>query len=175
MSMIFSIIRIARPSGHRYQKWITYLITVSFACMWAVVLVSKDDTCAFKCQKTMSVALLQLISWFPFLLSIPFMDLKFLGSCSGCRRGYFPHSCASAVLEKYKALKQPQNIDPLPIRRIASYHCHYNPPFCNALTLRLRNDAHHRSRQGMRTLTCIPLQHLTDLRPPSVSSSATSW
>ncbi|KAG1814986.1 hypothetical protein EV424DRAFT_1121891 [Suillus variegatus] len=62
MSMIFSIIRIARPSGHRYQKWITYLITVSFACMWAVVLVSKDDTCAFKCQKTMSVALLQLIT-----------------------------------------------------------------------------------------------------------------
>ncbi|KAG1858637.1 hypothetical protein C8R48DRAFT_606217 [Suillus tomentosus] len=62
MSMIFSIIRIARPSGHRYQKWITYLITVSFVCMWAVVLVSKDGTCAFKCQKTMSVALLQLLT-----------------------------------------------------------------------------------------------------------------
>ncbi|KAG1791913.1 uncharacterized protein HD556DRAFT_1206826, partial [Suillus plorans] len=62
MSMIFSIIRIARPSGHKYQKWITYLITVSFACMWAVVLVSKDSTCVFKCQKTMSVALVQLIT-----------------------------------------------------------------------------------------------------------------
>ncbi|KAG2106620.1 uncharacterized protein F5147DRAFT_229527 [Suillus discolor] len=62
MSMIFSIIRIASPSGHKYQKWITYLITVSFAGMWAVVLVSKDSTCVFTCQKTMPVALLQLIT-----------------------------------------------------------------------------------------------------------------
>lgn len=62
MSIIFSIIRVANSSGYRYQKWITYLITVSFVCMWVAVLVEKNITCVFVCQMTKSVALLQVIT-----------------------------------------------------------------------------------------------------------------
>ncbi|KAG2069743.1 hypothetical protein BDR04DRAFT_673316 [Suillus decipiens] len=60
MSMIFSIIRITNHSGRRYQGWITYLITVSFACMWAAVLVQKNVTCVFACHVTEIAALLQM-------------------------------------------------------------------------------------------------------------------
>ncbi|KAG2337412.1 hypothetical protein BDR05DRAFT_774564 [Suillus weaverae] len=62
MSIIFSIIRLANPSGCKYQKWTTYLITVSFVCMWAATLVQKIKTCIYACQMTKSVALLQLIT-----------------------------------------------------------------------------------------------------------------
>ncbi|KAG2138595.1 uncharacterized protein EDB93DRAFT_1230764 [Suillus bovinus] len=62
MSIIFSIIRIANSSGYKYQKWIIYLITVSFAGMWAAVLIDKNETCVFVCQNTKPVALLQMIT-----------------------------------------------------------------------------------------------------------------
>ncbi|KAG1818726.1 uncharacterized protein BJ212DRAFT_1268871, partial [Suillus subaureus] len=62
MSIIFSVIRVANSSGCKYQRWITYLITVSFACMWIAVLIQKNITCVFICQMTKSVALLQLIT-----------------------------------------------------------------------------------------------------------------
>ncbi|KAG1780697.1 hypothetical protein EV702DRAFT_1042930 [Suillus placidus] len=57
MSIIFSIVRIANSSGCKYQKWITYLITVSFVCMWTAILVQKVNTCIYACQMT--------LSWFP--------------------------------------------------------------------------------------------------------------
>ncbi|KAG2748810.1 hypothetical protein P692DRAFT_20833711 [Suillus brevipes Sb2] len=60
MSIIFSIIRIAKFSGHKYQKWITYFITISFGCMWAAVLIQKIHTCIYACQMTESVAILQM-------------------------------------------------------------------------------------------------------------------
>ncbi|KAG2038158.1 hypothetical protein BDR03DRAFT_316933 [Suillus americanus] len=62
MSIFFSVIRVADPSGCKYQKWITYLTIVSFAGMWIAVLVQKNITCVFVCQMTKSVALLQMIS-----------------------------------------------------------------------------------------------------------------
>lgn len=62
MSIFFSVIRVADPSGCKYQKWITYLIIVSFAGMWIAVLVQKNITCVFVCQMTKSVALLQMIT-----------------------------------------------------------------------------------------------------------------
>ncbi|KAG1858872.1 hypothetical protein F4604DRAFT_1589326, partial [Suillus subluteus] len=62
MSIIFSIIRIANPSGYNYQKWTTYLIAISFACMWVAILIQKNITCVFVCHTTKSVALLQMIT-----------------------------------------------------------------------------------------------------------------
>ncbi|KAG2362212.1 hypothetical protein BDR07DRAFT_1407538 [Suillus spraguei] len=60
MSMIFSVIRITNHSGLKYQEWITYLITVSFVCMWAAILIQKNVTCVFACHATEIAALLQM-------------------------------------------------------------------------------------------------------------------
>ncbi|KAG2115627.1 hypothetical protein DEU56DRAFT_174474 [Suillus clintonianus] len=62
MSIIFSIIRIAHPSCSKIHKWITYFIAVSFACMWAAMLVQKVKTCIYACQMTQSVAVSQMIT-----------------------------------------------------------------------------------------------------------------
>ncbi|KAG1725331.1 hypothetical protein EDB19DRAFT_1644112 [Suillus lakei] len=62
MSIVFSIIRLANFPGCKYHKWITYLIAVSFACMWVALIVQKVDTCVFVCQTTESVALSQMIT-----------------------------------------------------------------------------------------------------------------
>ncbi|KAG1860163.1 hypothetical protein DFJ58DRAFT_279581 [Suillus subalutaceus] len=62
MSIIFSIIRIANPSGYNYQKWTTYLIAISFVCMWVAIMIQKNITCVFVCHTTKSVALLQMIT-----------------------------------------------------------------------------------------------------------------
>jgi hypothetical protein len=145
MSIIFSIIRIVNFSVYKYEKWITYFITASFGCMWVAVLIQKIETCIFACQVTKSVAILQMTSQYLFLLSTPVMVLKFSGSCSGRRRGSFPHRCAAAVLEKIEPLTQQQDNDNFCVRLIAFYHCHYNPPLHNALPIRFRIDAHHRA------------------------------
>ncbi|KAG2351129.1 hypothetical protein BDR07DRAFT_131221 [Suillus spraguei] len=63
MSVIFCIIRIANRSGSKVQKWITYLIAVSFACMWVGLLIQKVYVCVFHaCHLFKPVALSQLIS-----------------------------------------------------------------------------------------------------------------
>ncbi|KAG2068592.1 hypothetical protein BDR04DRAFT_767766 [Suillus decipiens] len=63
MSLIFCIIRIANHSGCKIQKWITYLIAVSFACMWTGVLIQKVNLCRFHaCHIAEPVALSQLIT-----------------------------------------------------------------------------------------------------------------
>lgn len=45
MSIIFSAIRIANRSGCKTHKQITYLIAVSFACMWAALIAQKMSVC----------------------------------------------------------------------------------------------------------------------------------
>ncbi|KAG2137437.1 uncharacterized protein EDB93DRAFT_766693 [Suillus bovinus] len=63
MSMIFSIIRISNHSGCKVHKWISYLIALSFLCMWIALLVQKINICIFDaCQMSDSVALSQLIT-----------------------------------------------------------------------------------------------------------------
>ncbi|KAG1839116.1 hypothetical protein DFJ58DRAFT_110735 [Suillus subalutaceus] len=58
MSIIFSIIPVANHSGSKIHKQITRLIAVSFACMWAALLVQKISICKFdSCRLGKSVAL----------------------------------------------------------------------------------------------------------------------
>ncbi|KAG1727020.1 hypothetical protein EDB19DRAFT_1833232 [Suillus lakei] len=62
MSVIFSIIRIANHSGRKIYKQVTYLIAVSFTCMWAALVAQKLSLCQFHaCQMATSVALSHLI------------------------------------------------------------------------------------------------------------------
>ncbi|KAG0704448.1 hypothetical protein DFH29DRAFT_997541 [Suillus ampliporus] len=76
MSIIFSIIRVANSSDSKTHRWITYLITASFACMWAVLLVQRSTVCIYMCQTTHTVAVSQLISQYLFLLCVLAMTLK---------------------------------------------------------------------------------------------------
>ncbi|OJA10986.1 hypothetical protein AZE42_09307 [Rhizopogon vesiculosus] len=63
MSIIFSIIRIAKHSASKVHRQVTYLIAVSFACMWAAILAQKMVVCTYhSCQMGRSVALSQLIT-----------------------------------------------------------------------------------------------------------------
>lgn len=63
MSVIFSIIPVANHSGSKIHKQIAYLIAVSFACMWAALLVQKIRMCEFySCHMGKSVALSLLIT-----------------------------------------------------------------------------------------------------------------
>lgn len=63
MSIIFSVIRIANHSGCKIHKQITYLIAVSFACMWAALIAQKMSVCeVHSCLMPPSVALSQLIT-----------------------------------------------------------------------------------------------------------------
>lgn len=63
MSIIFSVIRIANHSGHKCLKQITYLISVSFACMWAALIAQEMTVCELRsCVTLPSVALLELIT-----------------------------------------------------------------------------------------------------------------
>lgn len=63
MSVIFSIIPVANHSGDKIHKQITYLIAVSFACMWAALLAQKIRICeVHSCHMGKSVALSLLIS-----------------------------------------------------------------------------------------------------------------
>ncbi|KAJ8581718.1 hypothetical protein M405DRAFT_751317, partial [Rhizopogon salebrosus TDB-379] len=63
MSVIFSVIRIANPSGPKIHKQITYLIAASFACMWAALIALKINMCIFhSCQMAEPVAISQLIT-----------------------------------------------------------------------------------------------------------------
>jgi len=65
MSIIFSIIRIVRHSVSKVHRQVTYLIAVSFACMWAAIIAQKMSVCnPHSCQMGKSVALSQLISEF---------------------------------------------------------------------------------------------------------------
>lgn len=63
MSVIFSIIPVATHSRYKIHSQITYLIAVSFACMWAALLAQKITMCEFhSCHMGKSVALSLLIS-----------------------------------------------------------------------------------------------------------------
>ncbi|KIK41693.1 hypothetical protein CY34DRAFT_805785 [Suillus luteus UH-Slu-Lm8-n1] len=63
MSVIFSIIPVANHSGSKIHKQITYLIAVSFACMWAALLAQKIRMCeVHSCRMGKSVALSLLIT-----------------------------------------------------------------------------------------------------------------
>lgn len=63
MSVIFSIISVANHSGSKIHKQITYLIAVSFACMWAALLAQKISICEFhSCHMGKPVALSLLIT-----------------------------------------------------------------------------------------------------------------
>lgn len=105
MSIIFSVIRIANHSGHKCLKQITYLISVSFACMWAALIAQKMTVCELRsCVTLPSVALLELISQCLFVLSVARMVLTFFCLCSGLLRGYFPRCCATLSLEQRRAL-----------------------------------------------------------------------
>lgn len=63
MSVIFSIIRIANHSSFKDHRQITYLIAVSFACMWAALLAHRITMCALhSCHMGKSMALSLLIT-----------------------------------------------------------------------------------------------------------------
>ncbi|KAG1775434.1 hypothetical protein EV702DRAFT_973180, partial [Suillus placidus] len=63
MSIIFSVIRIARHSGCKNYKQITYPIAMSFACMWAALIAQKMSVCELhSCIMPPSVAFSQLIT-----------------------------------------------------------------------------------------------------------------
>ncbi|KAG1729701.1 hypothetical protein EDB19DRAFT_1641788, partial [Suillus lakei] len=63
MSIIFSIIRVANHSKFKIHKQITYLIALSFACMWAGLLGQKIHICEFhSCHMGKPVALSLLIT-----------------------------------------------------------------------------------------------------------------
>jgi len=63
MSVIFSIIPVATHSRYKIHSQITYLIAVSFACMWAALLAQKITMCEFhSCHMGKSVALSLLIT-----------------------------------------------------------------------------------------------------------------
>ncbi|KAG1858147.1 hypothetical protein F4604DRAFT_1527367, partial [Suillus subluteus] len=63
MSIIFSVIRITNHSGCKIHKQITYLIAVSFACMWAALIVQKMSVCKLhSCIMSPSVVFSQLIA-----------------------------------------------------------------------------------------------------------------
>ncbi|KAG2078966.1 hypothetical protein BDR04DRAFT_1040729 [Suillus decipiens] len=63
MSIIFSVIRITNYSGCKIHKQITYLIAVSFACMWAALIAQKLSMCELhSCIMPLSVAFSQLIT-----------------------------------------------------------------------------------------------------------------
>ncbi|KAG1727877.1 hypothetical protein EDB19DRAFT_1748656 [Suillus lakei] len=79
MSVIFSIIRIANHSGLKMHKQITYLIAVSFACMWAALLTHRLTLCAFySCRMGKSVALSLLITDVVADISLAFAGQKIL-------------------------------------------------------------------------------------------------
>lgn len=63
MSVIFSIIRVTNHSNFKVHRQITYIIAVSFACMWVVLLVHRITLCAYhSCRMGKSVAFSILIS-----------------------------------------------------------------------------------------------------------------
>ncbi|KAG1764898.1 hypothetical protein EV702DRAFT_92221 [Suillus placidus] len=63
MSVIFSIIRITNHPSFKIHRQITYLIAVSFACMWAAVLAHRITLCALHaCHMGKSVAISLLIT-----------------------------------------------------------------------------------------------------------------
>lgn len=63
MSIIFSIIRITNHSDCGIHQRITYLIAVSFGCMWAAIIAQKINICQFHaCWMVNSVVLSQLIT-----------------------------------------------------------------------------------------------------------------
>jgi hypothetical protein len=104
MSIIFSVIRIANHSGCKIHKQITYLIAVSFGCMWAALIAQKMSVCeVHSCLMPPSVALSQLISQHLFAFSVVRMVLKFFLR-SGHHRGRFPRCCAAVSLEQRRAL-----------------------------------------------------------------------
>ncbi|KAG2352952.1 hypothetical protein BDR07DRAFT_1367721 [Suillus spraguei] len=79
MSLIFCIIRIANHSTSKVQKWITYLIAVSFVCMWLAVVIQKVKLCIFDACHigTKLVALSQLITDVIADLALVIMPLHF--------------------------------------------------------------------------------------------------
>ncbi|OJA16358.1 hypothetical protein AZE42_07819 [Rhizopogon vesiculosus] len=63
MSVIFSIIRIAKHSVSKVHRQVTYLTAASFACMWVAILVQKIGACHFhSCRMGRGLALSQLIT-----------------------------------------------------------------------------------------------------------------
>ncbi|KAG1786062.1 uncharacterized protein HD556DRAFT_1248703 [Suillus plorans] len=63
MSVIFSIIPVATHSTYKIHSQITYLIAVSFACMWAALVAQKITICEFhSCHMGKTVALSLLIT-----------------------------------------------------------------------------------------------------------------
>ncbi|KAG1732314.1 hypothetical protein EDB19DRAFT_1912153 [Suillus lakei] len=63
MSIIFSIIRIADPSGDKVHKRITRVIAVSFVCMWVALVTYKINICIhYSCKMNQNMALSQLIT-----------------------------------------------------------------------------------------------------------------
>ncbi|KAG2068591.1 hypothetical protein BDR04DRAFT_767728 [Suillus decipiens] len=79
MSLLFCIIRIATHSASKVQKWITYLIAVSFVCMWVAVVIQKVKLCIFDACHigTKPVALSQLITDVIADLALVIMPLQF--------------------------------------------------------------------------------------------------
>jgi hypothetical protein len=103
MSIIFSVIRIANHSGCKVHKQITYLIAVSFGCMWTALIAQKMSVCeVHSCLMPQSVALSQLISQYLFALSVVRMVVNFFLR-SGCYRGRFPCCCTAVSLEQRRA------------------------------------------------------------------------
>lgn len=63
MSIVFSIIRVTNHSNFKVHRRITYLIAVSFACMWVALLAHRLTLCAYhSCRMDKSVAFSVLIS-----------------------------------------------------------------------------------------------------------------
>jgi hypothetical protein len=63
MSIIFSIIRVTNHSNFKVHRRITYLIAISFACMWAALIAHRLTMCAYRsCRMGGSVAFSVLIT-----------------------------------------------------------------------------------------------------------------
>ncbi|KAG1764450.1 hypothetical protein EDD22DRAFT_776040, partial [Suillus occidentalis] len=63
MSIVFSIIRVTNHSNFKVHRRITYLIAVSFVCMWVALLAHRLTLCAYhSCRMGKSVAFSVLIT-----------------------------------------------------------------------------------------------------------------
>jgi hypothetical protein len=133
MSMIFSIIRVTKDSASNLHRQITYLIAVSFACMWAAIIAQKMSVCFHNgCQMFRSLALSQLVSeylsellWRPWCSSFVF--------CSGYHRRCFSRCNASAPLEKCRALAWQKDFGHICNQLVVSDHCNHNPALYNPI------------------------------------------
>lgn len=176
MSLIFSIIRIANPSGNKIHKRITYLIAASFMVMWVALVVYKISVCIYySCRMTKAVALSQLVSKYPFLLFIPIMMLKLTISAADVAADA---SLIVVPIQFWKDVGLSRNNKILILSAFGSsvlitvITIPHSIMLFHSITETVIIVAHVKVSTD---LAHICLHHLTEIRRLSVSSSATSW